>query len=211
MKYKRNIKDLHRYIINDIDRSPFMRLDKNEFNVDFPDDSDIVSQYDLWNTVQTNAAQMQMNIGDPPNVAGWAAYYQAPNYDKVWINSDTLPKRNVFTDKMIYTGFYRGKKKILIDVVEFTKTFANPSEPLALINESVRRLYQIDLPNEDKIYMKNDILLSGLQGMMSDHYWTDAWNKLIDKPDDIANKKDVTNKLKNLYKYLMNLPQYQLC
>jgi len=58
--------------------------------------------------------------------------------------------------------------------------------------------------------MKEGILLSGLQGMMSDHYWTDAWNKLTTKPDDAANKKDVTNKLKKLYQYLMNLPQYQL-
>jgi len=53
--------------------------------------------------------------------------------------------------------------------------------------------------------------LSGLQGVMSDHYWTDAWNKMSSKPEDSANKKDVTNKLRNLYKYLMNLPQYQLC
>ena len=59
--------------------------------------------------------------------------------------------------------------------------------------------------------MKEGILLSGLQGMMSDHYWTDAWQKMISNPDDAANKKDVTNKLRNLYKYIMNLPQYQLC
>ncbi len=182
-----------------------------EFNVVFPDDTDIVSQYNLWNTLQTNASQMQMNIGDPPNVAGWPAYYQAPNFDKVWVNSDTLPKRNIFSDKMVNGGYYRGKKNIVIDVIEFTKTMSNPAEPLALINESIQRLYQMDLPDKEKIYMKNDILLSGLQGMMSDHYWTDAWNKLTEKPDDVANKKDVTNKLKNLYKYLMNLPQYQLC
>jgi len=72
-------------------------------------------------------------------------------------------------------------------------------------------LYAMDLPDQEKKYMKEGILLSGLQGMMSDHYWTDAWNKMITRPDDNANKKDVTSKLKNLYRYLMNLPQYQLC
>ncbi len=46
--------------------------------------------------------------------------------------------------------------------------------------------------------------------MASDHYWTDAWQKLLDKPDDAANTRSVTNKLKNLLKYMMSLPQYQL-
>jgi histidinol-phosphate aminotransferase len=38
MRYKKNIENITRYIINDIDRSGFVRLDKNEFNIDFPDD-----------------------------------------------------------------------------------------------------------------------------------------------------------------------------
>jgi hypothetical protein len=71
-------------------------------------------------------------------------------------------------------------------------------------------LYAVDIPAEEKQYMKTGILLQGLQGMASDHYWTDAWKKLQDKPDDAANAKNVTNKLKNLLKYMMSLPQYQL-
>ena len=46
--------------------------------------------------------------------------------------------------------------------------------------------------------------------MASDHYWTDAWNKLQDNAGDAANAKIVTNKLKNLFKYMLSLPQYQL-
>ncbi|MEJ7660732.1 MAG: DUF1800 family protein [Hymenobacter sp.] len=32
-------------------------------------------------------------LGDPPNVAGWAAYYQTPQFHELWINSVTLPRR----------------------------------------------------------------------------------------------------------------------
>ena len=112
---------------------------------------------------------------------------------------------------MINNGFGRqGNKKIVIDPIAFAQQFSNPSNPDMLINESIELLYMTGLPDKEKQYLKEGILLSGLQGMMSDHYWTDAWNKLKDKPDDVSNKKDVANKLKKLYQYLMNLPQYQL-
>jgi uncharacterized protein (DUF1800 family) len=182
-----------------------------EFDIQFPGQKDYVNQYGFWSTVQNLAAQMQQNIGDPPNVAGWPAYYQEPQYDKIWINSDTLPKRNMFTDRMINAGFARGQLKMGIDIIAFTQKLTDPSNPDNLIEESIQLLYRMDLPAEEKKYMKEGILLSGLQGMKSDHYWTDAWNKLMSNPDDVANKRSVTNKLKKLYQYLMNLPQYQLC
>ena len=51
-----------------------------------------------------------------------------------------------------------------------------------------------------------------LEAEKMDHHplWTNAWNTLMTKPDDAANKKEVVNKLKNLYKYLMNRPEYQV-
>ena len=182
-----------------------------EYNIQFPGNDNYVDQYAFWLNIQQSAAYMQQNIGDPPNVAGWQAYYQEPQFDKIWINSDTLPKRNQFTDRMINNGFTRKEnKKIVIDVIAFAEQFSDPSNPDQLINDSVQLLYMIGLPDKEKQYLKEGILLSGLQGTMSDHYWTDAWNKLKEKPDDVSNKKDVTNKLKKLYKYLMNLSHYQL-
>ena len=174
-----------------------------EYNISFPESSDYIPQYALWYSIHTIANQLQQNIGDPPNVAGWQAYYQVPQFDKIWINSDTLPKRNLFTDKMANNGYEKDKKKIAIDILSFVQTFSNPADPDALIEECVQRFYSIPLPEKEKQYIKEGILLSGLQGKMSDHYWTEAWNQL--------DKKDVISKLKRLFQYLMNLPQYQLC
>jgi uncharacterized protein (DUF1800 family) len=182
-----------------------------EFNISFPAGDSYIDLYGLWANVQATASQMQQNIGDPPNVAGWQAYYQEPQYDKIWINSDTLPKRNLFTDRMLNTGFNRNGKKILIDPAAFAATLPNAANPDKLIDDSIRLLYTMELPDKEKQYMKEGILLSGLQGQMSDHYWTDAWTKFTTNPNDAANKKDVMMKLRNLYKYIMNLPQYQLC
>ena len=95
----------------------------------------------------------------------------------------------------------------MIDTVQFAKQLASPSDPNLLIDELAELLYAVDLPPEEKQYMKTGILL---QGLNTDHYWTDAWNKLQETPKDAANTKIVTNKLKNLLKYMMSLPQYQL-
>jgi uncharacterized protein (DUF1800 family) len=181
-----------------------------EYQIPFPAEDSFVDQYGFWYNIQITASQMQQNIGDPPNVAGWPAYYQEPLFDKSWISSDTLPKRTAFTDRMMTNGFARNGKKLLVDPVQYVKQLPTPGDPNKLIDDLALLLYAVDIPVEEKQYMKTGILLQGLQGMASDHYWTDAWKKLQDKPDDAANAKNVTNKLKNLLKYMMSLPQYQL-
>jgi len=181
-----------------------------EFNIAFPDVSDCEEQYGLWEQLRNQATGLQQNIGDPPNVAGWQAYYQEPEYDKLWISSDTLPKRNQFTDRMIGGGFARNGRKIVIDPLGFAAGMSDPANPDTLIAESVRGLYPTDLSAEQLQFIKTNILLSGLVGMSSDHYWTNAWQAYQDKPDDKGARNIVTTRLRSLYRHLMDLPEYQL-
>lgn len=182
-----------------------------EYNVRFPETNNFIEQYGLWEQVRNQATALQQNIGDPPNVAGWQAYYQDPQFDKLWISSDSLPRRNQFTDRMLNAGYAKGETKINIDTIAFTKSLSAPSDPDKLISDAVKRLYNMDLAATEKTFIKSNILLSGLTGMQSDHYWTDIWNAYLAKPDDKKNLDQVTKRLKSLYKYLMNRPEYQLC
>jgi hypothetical protein len=181
-----------------------------EFDIVFPDVSDCEEQYGLWEQLRNQAAGLQQNIGDPPNVAGWQAYYQEPEYDKLWISSDTLPKRNQFTDRMIGGGFARNGKKIQIDPLIFAAGLSNPGDPDLLIRDSVQALFQLEVSAQELQFIKTNILLSGLVGMASDHYWTNAWQAYRNKPDDKGARNIVATRLRSLYKYLMELPEYQL-
>jgi len=181
-----------------------------EFGVVFPGAAEYADQYGFWEQVRNQAAALQQNIGDPPNVAGWQAYYQEPEYDKLWISSDTLPRRNQFTDRMVNNGFARNGKKIGIDVVAFAARFPHPEDPDQLIADLVTALFSVPLTAEELQLMKTSILLSGLVGKASDHYWTNAWQNLQQKPDDSANRNAVTNKLKALFRHLLDKPEYQL-
>ncbi len=178
-----------------------------EFNVVFQPNADYVSNYGLYNYLVSWVTNMQQNIGDPPDVSGWKAYYQEPQFYEIWINADTLPKRNQFTDTMVVSGYTYNAKKILVDGSEFAKLLPNPGNPNALIDDSLKYLYRIGLSATLKAQIKKDILLSG---QITDSYWTDAWNLFISTPTNTANTTTVKNKLRDLYKYFMDLSEYQL-
>lgn len=177
-----------------------------ETEVVLPDATDYVNQYYMWDYLRTQASNMQQNLGDLPNVAGWPAYYQEPQYHEIWINSDTLPRRNQLTDLLNNTGYSRNGKKILIDPIAFANKLPNPADPNVLINDTLTQLYSIAVSQQLKDFLKS-ILLSG---QISDHYWTDAWNAYKLNTSNAANKMLVFTRLQALLKYLMDLSEYQL-
>ena len=178
-----------------------------EFEVTFPAAADIPTQYTLWDRMRTAAVALQQNIGDPPNVAGWAAFYQAPMFYDIWINSDTLPKRNQFTDLMATLGYTVNSQKIAIDPLGFTDTLSNPSDPNAIINELIQIMYPLGISQASKQQIKTDILLTG---QTNDTYWTTAWQNYKQNPSNATYKTLVATRLTNLYKYFMDLSEYQL-
>ena len=178
-----------------------------EFGVVFPPPTDYVNAYNMWSFVQGYASTLQQNIGDPPDVAGWKAYYQEPQYYEIWINTDTYPKRNQFTDLLSTSGYSRNGKKIVIDPVEFSKKLSNPSDPNILIDDALRILYRVDITAATKANLKKQILLSNQD---QDYYWTNAWNAYISSPT-AANYQVIYIRLRDLFKYFMNLAEYHLC
>jgi uncharacterized protein (DUF1800 family) len=179
-----------------------------EYNISFPNAvSDYADAYYLFNNMVSQMINLGQNPADPPNVAGWPAYYQVPEFYELWINADTLPKRNKFTDLMVESGYTRNGKKVVIDTIAFAKFIcANPSDPNILIDAAFANLISTDISATLKANLKKQILLSG---QVSDYYWTDAWNAYQASATTI-NFNIVNVRLKALLKYIMNLPEYQL-
>ncbi|MEP7279870.1 MAG: DUF1800 domain-containing protein [Bacteroidota bacterium] len=179
-----------------------------EFGLAFPDAAiDYKGAYNMWAFIQAQSALSNQNFADPPNVSGWPSYYQAPQYYELWINSDTLPKRNQLTDILVYSGYTRGGITIKIDPVGFAKQLSNPGDPVALIDDSLAILYRVPLSAASKDTIKINILLSG---QVSDYYWTNAWNAYLASPSDTMAYQTVYMRLRDLYRYFMNLAEYQL-
>ncbi|CAN5534291.1 hypothetical protein BH11BAC1_BH11BAC1_11780 [soil metagenome] len=177
-----------------------------DFNVAFPDNTLLEDQYFLWNKIHSQAGTMGQMLGDPPNVAGWPAYYQEPSFHELWINSSTLPSRNSFSDKMVHSGYSSTNGLIIIDLVLYTTTLDAPDDPGMLIQEVIDRHLSTDVSQTIKDYLKSFLL----SGQISDSYWTSAWNDYIGDPNDMGYYQIVQSRLEDMYKYLMDLPEYQL-
>lgn len=177
-----------------------------EFKVAMPLATDWDTSYGHWNTLFTFMSNMGLNLHDPPNVAGMPAYYQEPLFHEIWITADSLPKRNQFTDLMTNTGYTRNSFKMQFDFVGYAKTLSNPGNPNDLIEDALKYIYRMSLSPQVKQQIKTQLLLSNQQ---YDYYWTNAWDAYIASPTT-ANFTIVNTRLKDLFRYLMDLSEYQL-
>lgn len=179
-----------------------------QMNLVFPGSGNTQQQYAHWLFMQQYGVLLNQDIGDPPNVAGWAAFYENPQFHELWINSDSLPKRNQLCDYFIYAGYSRFSFKTMFDCVAFAAQFNTPGLPDALIDQMVALFYAVPVSANVKNTLKVSFLLSG---QLTNSYWTDAWNAYAAAPTNASLKTTVNTRLQGLIKYLMGQAEYQLC
>ncbi|MDX9747053.1 MAG: DUF1800 domain-containing protein [Paludibacter sp.] len=179
-----------------------------EFNIQFPDANLYYADtYSLWRYILLDTNKMGQEIGLPPDVSGWPAYYQEPQFHQLWINSNSLPLRSKFSDYIVSTGYVKNGKKAFVDVLTYAASLPDASEPNALLDMLIRNLFMLGLSPTSKEFIKKEMLLSGQD---SDHYWTTAWENYMANPSSTTNRTIVLTRLRALVQYLMNLPEYQL-
>ena len=163
-----------------------------EFNVGFPTYTDYAAGYPLFNSIYQNAADMQQQLFQPPDVAGWPSYYQEPMHYELWVNSNSLPKRADFTDGLVNDS--------VLDLRAFAAYSSNPADPDQLISDVTTLLLRYPLSMNSKNYVKTHFLLNNTT---DNTIWTNAWNS--------NNNTVINTSLQNMFKFLMNLPEFHLC
>lgn len=176
------------------------------FNMGIPSEipwDDLVMKYILRNFMESQ----QMLPGDPPNVAGWQAYRQSPQYYRMWINSNTSRNRNFYVLAMFSGNLATSPTNILaFNPMDFASQFSDPGDPVKLIDDTLKLLLPQPLSATKKAFLKA-ILLSGLP---SDSYWTVAWFDYVNNPTDPMSVTVVKTRLTYMLANIMVLPEYQL-
>jgi uncharacterized protein (DUF1800 family) len=163
-----------------------------EFNVSFPAYTNYTTGYPLFWSIYQKTADMQQDLFQPPDVAGWPSYYQEPMHYELWVNSNSLPRRADFTDALVNDA--------VIDVRAFANYSSNPADPNQLITDVTGLLLRYPLSTNSKNYVKTHFLLNNTT---DDTIWTNAWNG--------NNNTVINNSLRDLFRFLMNLPEFHLC
>lgn len=176
-----------------------------EYQVAIP--ADPAGQYNVWTMLAQNASDLQQEVLAIPLVAGWEAYYQAPQYHELWINSVTYSERNFITDLLIGTGNMMNGTTLKIDAVAFAGSLSAPQDPNQLIIDSLNILLRPPLSDSSITLLKQSILLGG---GTTDYYWTGAWLAYEAAPTNMTAYGTIDTRLRSLFKYLMDLPEYHL-
>jgi uncharacterized protein (DUF1800 family) len=179
-----------------------------QWEVQFPNATDYQKLYKFYSFGSAYTAILQMNLGDPPSVSGWEAWYQVPLFHRTWITSDSLPKRNEFQDYLMWIGHAVDGFKLMVDPWILTKQFSEPRTPDKLIAEAIQFLLPQPLDSSQIASLKSILLPGGIP----DYNWSDEYDAATNTsyPNHAAALSTATTKLKLLYKSLMNLSEYQL-
>ena len=179
-----------------------------QFELAFPPAGSTTVQYVMWDYLNSLASVQQQTLGDPPNVAGWVAYYQTPQYHELWINAVTLPRRNQATDLFLgLTGYTKSGFTLKADLVAWVQALpaATAQDPNLVIAEFARLMVPLALTTNQLTFLK-DALIPGLP----DFEWTAEWNQYLAAPTNAARRTAVATKLSAMAKALAGLAEYQL-
>ena len=173
-----------------------------------PNGEDITELYYFWNWIYYRTKIQDLEIGDPPDVAGWPAWYLEPNYNQLWINTASVPNRAKVISSVVAWGI-RPKseyKKLQFDPIEFViKITPSPSEIDILIPALTNLLFPKPVSAEQITELKS-VLIPGLP----DSEWTIEWNRFVNNPDDVNQKKAVARRLIKLIGKICLMAEYQL-
>jgi uncharacterized protein (DUF1800 family) len=174
------------------------------FEVEVVDD-DVFKQYRAWEGMNSVLPDMQMEYFQPPDVAGWKAYYQEPLFYRIWINSVTLNARMNFTNMMATSGFGTAGEHIKIDLLKFLGQLDNAEDPNAVITAFALVLYPFPVTANQHDQLK-EVLIPGLP----DFEWTVEYNEYVSDPTNTALGEAIEGKLRDLLQAMMNMSEFIL-
>jgi len=161
---------------------------------------DILQEYNILRRLFTAMEPLEMVMYAHPSVAGWKAYYQAPQFYKMWINAVTLPVRMNYSDALS-EGFNVSGFQIKLNVLNFAASLDNPADPDDLITEIASILFAQPLAQEQVASLKDS------HGIMNPE-WQDEY--LDYATGNVSLEPAIDNKLKGLIKTMLKMPEFYL-
>lgn len=164
-----------------------------------------VSAYNALNALRAQSSVFEMEPLEPPGVAGWEPYYQAPAYYKLWLNSVTLPLRNDFTDRIVNNSSVSGFT-FNFDVLSYLTTIVpNPGTASDVVDRCIADLFLFDLTSNQKSHLVEDVFLENQTAQQ----WSSEWSTYIQSPTT-ARANAIRTRMKRLLRVMMRMAEYQL-
>jgi uncharacterized protein (DUF1800 family) len=173
------------------------------FNINFSED-EIEEKFQHLYGVAVILGVLGQNLGDPPSVAGWPAYYEFPIYDKSWINSENLSFRNKLARLLSYPEESEGHVKF--DFFWFADNLPNPANSQAFVSDSWNSLCCMKLdPNKAK-YMVDQLE----SAQKTQNTWAELWAIYKSEPLKKEAKDEIMNRMRKIFDFIFTSPEFQI-
>lgn len=173
---------------------------------DYTSQGNVTDDYQADRLGYRRAAEMGLELRKPPSVSGWTAYYQAPAYYRLWLNTATLQQRNRFFQQALRErGFFWSGVSRPMNWLAMLERYDEAFDPNAMISEMAEELLPQPL-NETQLTALKDLLLPGLP----DFVWSNEYADLKANPNDEALRNSVLGRLRALITGFFQLAEFQL-
>jgi hypothetical protein len=175
-----------------------------------PPQGNVANEYDHAYHHYIMSSDMEQALFYHPNVAGWKAYYQAPQFYKLWVNNLLLPKRHQYCKLMIEGGQFSFNNEnynitTIVPVLDIVNSINDAYDPNILINKLAEIMFTYPITANQLASLK-DILIPGLP----DFEWSVEYSDYLADPNNTMLVASVKNKLKNLFSVMVRMSEFQI-
>jgi uncharacterized protein (DUF1800 family) len=166
---------------------------------------DLTTDSEMYLTMYWLAETMGLAYATPPSVAGWTAYYQAPAFSKLWINSTHIKTRfDVSAGITVYTGIPVGSNSIKVNALGFLDALSMPSDAPTVIDDMCDVFCPKPVGSAQKQSLKL-ILTNGLP----DFEWTIQYSEYQSNIGNTTYSDPVKQRVEFVLSSLFRMPEFQ--
>ncbi|WP_375418698.1 DUF1800 family protein [uncultured Hymenobacter sp.] len=174
----------------------------------FPPVHQPTPRYRILGVIYNQMKDTGQDLLSPPVVAGWPAYYQAPQYNELWATFTTLPlrqdaRRHLFQDQ----AYHWNGGSVSIDLLALTRRL--PPATAANVNLLVDAYARLLLPAEPAPERRR-LFKEALLDNLPDLEWTIQWNEYLAAPSNTTRRQALLGQLIRLVTVITDEVEYQL-
>lgn len=166
---------------------------------------DLSTDSDMYLSLYWLSETMGQAYATPPSVAGWIAYYQAPSFSKLWVNSTHIKTRfDIANYITIYPGIPVNSQNLKINALTFVDGLSFPSSAPDVINDICEVFCPKVISAAQQLTLKY-ILTDG----QPDFEWTLQYSDYLANPGDPTYSNPVRQRVEYVLARVFQMPEFQ--
>jgi hypothetical protein len=170
--------------------------------------SHLDTNHNSWFQFYIYTEDLTLNLGDPPSVAGWPAYYQPPKFHQWWVNSASLGMRKKILDYLCTPeGVVFNGPNIMFDFMHFLSQFDCAGNADQFFEECCDLFFALPVSSTARQKLKETLISH--EGAAKN--WAEEWDKYNNNKEDKTAKKILESKVRAFFMKVICMPEFQMC